>query len=171
MRIANELKVIDADPDDDKVLECAVLGSATHIVTGDRRHLLPLGSFHGIRIVTPAEFLALTGAKGRARTMLVRMTHIGGPLDGMIEFEEGSPWSEGEDHVDSLARGTYELTNGQVGKGAMSAGPAAISALQSGSLSREDSGRTTLHRYYITSNEVRDGIRYVVAEHRPEYRV
>lgn len=65
VRIANELKVIDADPDDDKVLECAVLGSATHIVTGDRRHLLPLGSFQGIRIVAPAEFLALMGAKGR----------------------------------------------------------------------------------------------------------
>ena len=65
VRIENELKVIDADPDDDKVLECAVLGSATHIVTGDRRHLLPLGSFQGIRIMAPAEFLALMGAGGR----------------------------------------------------------------------------------------------------------
>ncbi|MDY0167569.1 MAG: hypothetical protein RBS80_13565 [Thermoguttaceae bacterium] len=111
------------------------------------------------------------GWQGKPYECLERMTHMGGPLDGMIEFEEGSPWSEGEDHVDSLARGTYELTNGQVGKGAMSAGPAASSALQSGSLSREDAGRTTLHRYFITSNEVRDGIRYVVAEHRPEYRV
>lgn len=61
VRIGNELKVIAADPDDDKVLECAVLGSATHIVTGDRRHLLPLGSFQGIRIVTSAEFFALVG--------------------------------------------------------------------------------------------------------------
>jgi uncharacterized protein len=59
VRIRNELKVIAADPDDDKVLECAVLGNATHIVTGDRRHLLPLDSFRGIRIVTAAEFLAL----------------------------------------------------------------------------------------------------------------
>jgi uncharacterized protein len=62
VRIANELKVIAADPDDDKVLECAVLGSATHIVTGDRRHLLPLDSFRGIRIVTSAQFLTLVGA-------------------------------------------------------------------------------------------------------------
>ena len=61
VRIGNELKVIAAGPDDDKVLECAVLGSATHIVTGDRRHLLPLGSFQGIRIVTSAEFFALVG--------------------------------------------------------------------------------------------------------------
>ena len=59
VKITNTLKVVAADPDDDKVLECAVVGSATHIVTGDRRHLLPLGIYQGIRIVTPAEFLVL----------------------------------------------------------------------------------------------------------------
>jgi predicted nucleic acid-binding protein len=53
-----QLKAIPADPDDDKVLECACQASATHIVTGDRRHLLPLGSFQGIPIVTAAVFLA-----------------------------------------------------------------------------------------------------------------
>ncbi|MCH8294559.1 putative toxin-antitoxin system toxin component, PIN family [Candidatus Poribacteria bacterium] len=58
VRIHNTLKVINADPDDDKVLECAVVGGATHIVTGDRRHLLPLGSYQGIPIVTAADFLA-----------------------------------------------------------------------------------------------------------------
>ena len=55
--IAGSLKVVAADPEDDKVLECAVAGIATHIITGDRRHLLPLGTFQGIRIVTPAEFI------------------------------------------------------------------------------------------------------------------
>ena len=55
--ITGELKEIVADPDDDKVLECAVVGNATHIVSGDRKHLLPLGSYRGIRIVSPAEFL------------------------------------------------------------------------------------------------------------------
>jgi hypothetical protein len=102
--------------------------------------------------------------------MLVRMTHVGGPLDGTVEFEEGSAWSITDDHVDSVARGTYELTKGEVGKGAMSAGPAATVALLSGELSREDAKRTTQHRYFITSNEVRDGVRYVTAEHKPEYR-
>jgi putative PIN family toxin of toxin-antitoxin system len=34
--ITNRLKVVTADPDDDKVVECAVVGGATHIVTGDR---------------------------------------------------------------------------------------------------------------------------------------
>jgi putative PIN family toxin of toxin-antitoxin system len=56
--ITGKLKVVNADPDDDKVLECAVAGSATHIVTGDRRHLLPLATYQGVEIVTAAEFLA-----------------------------------------------------------------------------------------------------------------
>ena len=53
------LKAVLADPDDDKVLECAEVAGATHIVTGDRRHLLPIGSFKGIPIVTAADFLAV----------------------------------------------------------------------------------------------------------------
>lgn len=51
------LAVIADDPDDDRVLECAVAAGAAYIVTGDRRHLLPLGSFRGIRIVSAADFL------------------------------------------------------------------------------------------------------------------
>ena len=57
MSITGGLKEIVADPDDDKVLECAVVANATHIVSGDRKHLLPLGSYRGIRVVSPAEFL------------------------------------------------------------------------------------------------------------------
>lgn len=56
--LTHTLKGITTDPDDDKILECAVVGGATHIVTGDHRHLLPLGSFQGISIVTATEFLA-----------------------------------------------------------------------------------------------------------------
>ena len=50
-------KGITTDPDSDKIIECAVVGSATHIVTGDRKHLLPLENYRGILIVTAAEFL------------------------------------------------------------------------------------------------------------------
>src|SRR3984957_10807912 len=57
--IPGVLKAVIADPDDDKVLECAEVAGATHIVTGDRRHLLPIGSFKGIPIVTAADFLAI----------------------------------------------------------------------------------------------------------------
>jgi len=58
--ISGQVKAVAADPDDDKVLECAVQAGATHVATGDRRHLLPLGSFQGIAIVSPADFLATT---------------------------------------------------------------------------------------------------------------
>jgi uncharacterized protein len=61
--ITGALRVVDADPDDDKVLECAVVAGATHIVTGDRRHLLPLLTFRGVSIVSAAEFLALASMK------------------------------------------------------------------------------------------------------------
>jgi uncharacterized protein len=44
------------DPDDDKLLEIAVLGQADCIVTGDQ-DLLVLDPFQGVRIMTPASFL------------------------------------------------------------------------------------------------------------------
>lgn len=57
--VSERLAVIAADPDDDRVLECAVAAQADYIVSGDRRHLLPLGRFRQILIVSPADFLAL----------------------------------------------------------------------------------------------------------------
>ena len=57
VKITNTLKAVPADSEDDKIIECAVVGEATHIVTGDRRHLLPLGSYQGVLIVTAADFL------------------------------------------------------------------------------------------------------------------
>ena len=57
--INNSLSVISADPDDNKVLECGVISGATHIITGDRRHLLPLCEYQKISIVSPADFLTL----------------------------------------------------------------------------------------------------------------
>ena len=44
------------DPDDDKLLELAVTGNASCIVTGDQ-DLLALNPFRGIRIFTPDDFL------------------------------------------------------------------------------------------------------------------
>lgn len=52
------LQVIKDDPDDDRVLECAVAGQADYIVSGDR-HLRNLGEFRGIRIVTIRQFMDL----------------------------------------------------------------------------------------------------------------
>ena len=52
------LAVITAKESDNRVLECAIEGNADLIVTGDRKHLLPLGQYQGIRIVSPRDFLA-----------------------------------------------------------------------------------------------------------------
>jgi putative PIN family toxin of toxin-antitoxin system len=46
------------DPRDNKFLELAISGRATHIVTGDS-DLLVLHPFRGVMVVTPSAFLAL----------------------------------------------------------------------------------------------------------------
>ena len=53
------LSVIAAKDSDNRILECAVEGKADYIVTGDKKHLLPLATYEGIRIVMPQEFLAV----------------------------------------------------------------------------------------------------------------
>jgi predicted nucleic acid-binding protein len=44
------------------ILECAVVGGATHIVTGDKRHLLPLGNYQGVSIISAADFFTLVSS-------------------------------------------------------------------------------------------------------------
>lgn len=51
-----QVRVIADDPDDNAVLACAKEGNAAYIVTGDG-HLLSLGAYEGIAIVTPVQFL------------------------------------------------------------------------------------------------------------------
>ena len=53
-----ELDIVTADPDDNRVLECAVAGTASHIVSGDR-HLLTMGEYEEIPILDPRAFLTL----------------------------------------------------------------------------------------------------------------
>jgi len=47
---------VDADPDDNKFIECAVASRAGYIVSGDK-HLLNLKSYQGIQIMKAANFL------------------------------------------------------------------------------------------------------------------
>lgn len=51
-----DVKAVSADPDDDKYLAAAVEGMAEAVVSGDE-HLLVLGTYEGIRIVTARAFL------------------------------------------------------------------------------------------------------------------
>lgn len=55
---------VPADPSDDVYLATALAGAAPWLVTGDRRHLLPLGRFAGVRIVPPAAFLTELASLG-----------------------------------------------------------------------------------------------------------
>lgn len=52
----SRLCVVHADPDDNRILECAVDSGAEYIVSGDS-HLLDIGSWNDIRIVNPDDFL------------------------------------------------------------------------------------------------------------------
>jgi len=63
VEISGNVKAVPADPDDDKIVECAVVASATHLVTGDKSHLLPMKNYQGIKIVTPRELIDIIGAK------------------------------------------------------------------------------------------------------------
>ncbi len=53
-----ELDAIKADPDDNKILECAVTSGASYIVSGDK-HLLELKEYGKIKIITPKAALDL----------------------------------------------------------------------------------------------------------------
>lgn len=52
------LEVIEKDPADNRVVECAVAGGAAYIVTGDA-HLLELAEYQHVVIVNPVGFLVV----------------------------------------------------------------------------------------------------------------
>jgi putative PIN family toxin of toxin-antitoxin system len=54
----HEVSVVTGDPEDDLVLATCRLARADYLVTGDRG-LLELGSYAGVKIVTPREFLTI----------------------------------------------------------------------------------------------------------------
>lgn len=52
------VEAITGDPDDDVVLACGVNADVQLIVSGDRRHMLPVREHRGIRIISPQALLA-----------------------------------------------------------------------------------------------------------------
>ena len=60
---SEEVALIESDPADDRYLECALAGRVQFIVSGDQ-HLLELGEFQEIQILTPAGFLAFLELEG-----------------------------------------------------------------------------------------------------------
>ncbi|OYU44180.1 MAG: putative toxin-antitoxin system toxin component, PIN family [Burkholderiales bacterium PBB4] len=59
-------RVVPTDPDDDHVIAAAISGQADLIASGDKRDLLPLGSFQGIPIVTAREAVERLEARRKA---------------------------------------------------------------------------------------------------------
>lgn len=50
---------LSSDETDNRYIECAVAGNAGYLVTGDKKHLIAIGAYEGIPVVSPAAFLAL----------------------------------------------------------------------------------------------------------------
>jgi predicted nucleic acid-binding protein len=55
----NKVSVIKEKDDDNRILECAIEGRAQYLISGDRKHLLPVKEYQGIKILSPTEFLRL----------------------------------------------------------------------------------------------------------------
>ncbi len=62
VRVTNLVKAVFEHPADDKFIECALEAKADHIVSGDK-HLLKLGTYGKIKIVSVNEFLQILEAR------------------------------------------------------------------------------------------------------------
>ncbi len=56
--VPDRVEAVSGDPDDDRIVAAAVAAGAEILVSGDRKHLLPLGQYRGMRIIRPQQFLA-----------------------------------------------------------------------------------------------------------------
>src|SRR3990167_2527133 len=52
---AEKLRVVEDDPQDNKILESAVTADANYLITSDK-HLLKLQEYNDVKIVTPTQF-------------------------------------------------------------------------------------------------------------------
>jgi putative PIN family toxin of toxin-antitoxin system len=54
-----KVSVVKEKDDDNRILECAIEGDVRYFISGDKKHLLPLKEYQGIKILSPAQFLML----------------------------------------------------------------------------------------------------------------
>jgi putative PIN family toxin of toxin-antitoxin system len=59
IRPIKKYNAVKDDPEDNKVIDCAVEARADYLITKDK-HILSLGEYKGIKIVTPREFLEIS---------------------------------------------------------------------------------------------------------------
>jgi len=55
----HRLSAIEEKDADNRILECAVESKADYIISGDKRHILSIKEYSGIKILSPHEFLSL----------------------------------------------------------------------------------------------------------------
>jgi putative PIN family toxin of toxin-antitoxin system len=55
---SKKINAVEADPDDNKIIECAVEGKSSYIISGDKQ-LLQLCEYKGIKILKASEFLQI----------------------------------------------------------------------------------------------------------------
>lgn len=84
-------------------------------------------------------------------------------MDGTIEFDDMLPDPEGASDLYCLARGTYEMSNGEVGTCIQVGETPCIP--EEAPQARDEVGRhTTLKYYEITERELVDDVLYVTFE-------
>lgn len=54
-----KVNMVDLDPSDNKILECAIESKAKFLVTGDKKHLIPIKNIEKCKILTPGDFISL----------------------------------------------------------------------------------------------------------------
>jgi len=60
------IDAITEDETDNRILECAAASGSDYLVSGDK-HLLKLGQYQRVKIVTPADFLETLAQASRSR--------------------------------------------------------------------------------------------------------
>jgi putative PIN family toxin of toxin-antitoxin system len=57
------IKIIKSWPSDNRILECCQKAKANYLVSGDKKHILPLKKFKSTKIVTAEQFLKIIKRK------------------------------------------------------------------------------------------------------------
>jgi predicted nucleic acid-binding protein len=58
-RNKHKVSVIKEKDEDNRILECVAEGGVQYLISGDRKHLLPLKEYQRTKILSPSEFLKL----------------------------------------------------------------------------------------------------------------
>ena len=59
VKSTKKINIVKNDPDDNKIIECAIASNSDYIITYDKKHLLILKEYEGIKIITPEDFLKI----------------------------------------------------------------------------------------------------------------